>query len=281
MPESPSSFGPLVDAAWLREHLDDGDVVVVDSRFDLTDPPAAERGWRAGHIPGAPFLDVGRDLSGAQRGDGADGGRHPLPEPADFEKSARRAGISGGSRVVACDETGEGGAARLWWLLRHFGHDAVAVLDGGVQAWREAGGRLASGAEEPAPGGFTARPRSGDTLSAEEVLDQGAGPDGLRLLDARSPERFRGESEPVDPVAGHIPGAENVHFRELMLDGRMLTPEELRERLGEQPFVASCGSGITASVLVLAAERAGVETRLYPGSFSEWSRRGLSVERGE
>ncbi len=268
-------FGPLVTVDWLGSHLGGRDLVVVDCRFTLTDPAAGRRGWLEGHVPGAAFLDLGRDLSGALRDGGATGGRHPLPDARAFEASARRAGIDKDSRVVAYDEAGEGGAARLWWLLRHFGHDAVAVLDGGLREWCRRASPLQAGTEQPlAPGGFTARARHGDTVTAEEL--QAEAP---RLLDARARERFRGDAEPMDPMAGHIPGAHNVPFAELAPDGRLPSPAELRERLGETPFVAYCGSGVTASTLLLAAEAAGIEARLYPGSWSEWSRRGLPVER--
>jgi thiosulfate/3-mercaptopyruvate sulfurtransferase len=263
-------FGPTVDPDWLREHLADADLVVIDCRFTLGDPAGGERGWRAGHVPGAAFLDVDRDLSSEP----GERGRHPLPEPRAFETAARGAGIGAQSRVVAYDEAGEGGAARLWWLLRHFGHDAVAVLDGGLKGWREAGGELEAGAGEAPPrggappggappGDFVARPRAGDSVSADELA-------GLRLLDARAPERFRGEVEPVDPVAGHIPGALNVPFAALAPAGRFRDPDELRVRLGDEPFVAYCGSGVSACNLLVAAELAGVEARLYPGSWSEW-----------
>jgi thiosulfate/3-mercaptopyruvate sulfurtransferase len=264
-----------VDVDWLRSHLGEPGLTVVDCRFALTDPQAGERGWLAGHIPGAAFLDVDRDLSGELRGGGADGGRHPLPAAAAFEAAARRAGIGSHSRVVAYDEAGEGGAARLWWLLRHFGHGRAAVLDGGLRAWRAPAGPLRAGPERPPPGDFVARPRSGDTVGTEEVR-AGAGP----LLDARAPERFRGESEPMDPVAGHIPGARNVPFAELAPEGRFAPAAELRRQLGAEPFVAYCGSGVTAATLLLAAELAGVEGRLYPGSWSEWSRRGLPAASG-
>jgi thiosulfate/3-mercaptopyruvate sulfurtransferase len=288
-------FGPLVDVAWLRSHLGEPDLVVVDCRFRLGRPGEGERDWLARHVPGASFLDVDSDLASEP----GDGGRHPLPEAAAFEAAARRAGIGAGSRVVAYDESGEGGAVRLWWLLRHHGHDAVAVLDGGLWAWREEGGELRSGEEEIARGDFTTRPRAGDTASLDEVREAasldavraGAGLDAVRaggplLLDARAPERFRGETEPIDPVAGHIPGAANVPFAEVAPEGRFRPPAELRERLeaaGAAPgrdVVAYCGSGVTACTLVLAAELAGLEpARLYPGSWSEWSRRGLPAER--
>jgi thiosulfate/3-mercaptopyruvate sulfurtransferase len=269
-------FGPVVDVEWLEAHLGEPGVVLVDCRYTLTDPQAGERGWLEGHIPGAAFLSVSGDLAGELRDGGRDGGRAPLPAARDFEASARRAGIGEGSKVVAYDEAGEGGATRLWWLLRHFGHDSVAVLDGGLRAWIEAGGELRSGSEQAASGDFVAREREGDTVGLD-VVEEGS----LRLLDAREPERFRGEREVMDPVAGHIPGARNVPSQELAPGGRFPDRDELRARLGEEPFVASCGSGITATTLLLAAEVAGVEGRLYPGSWSEWSRRELPVATGD
>jgi thiosulfate/3-mercaptopyruvate sulfurtransferase len=268
-------FGPLVETAWLRAHLGEPGVVVIDCRWALGRPGAGRQVWLEGRIPGAAFLDVDRDLA-AEPGER---GRHPLPDAAGFQAAARRAGIGRTSRVVAYDEAGEGGAARLWWLLRHFGHEDVAVLDGGLAAWREEGGALEPGSEGGAGGGggdFTARPREGDAVTAEQLREA---PADQVLLDARAPERFRGEVEPMDPVAGHIPGAVNVPFAELAPAGRFPPPEELRERLGDRSFTAYCGSGITACILVLGAELAGIEARLYPGSWSEWSRGGLPVER--
>jgi len=268
-----------VDTAWLRNRLGEPDVVIVDCRYVLGQPGAGRPLWLEGHIPGAAFLDVDRDLA-AEPGER---GRHPLPDAADFEAAARRAGIRGTSRVVAYDEAGEGGAVRLWWLLRHFGHDEAAALNGGLAAWREEGGRLEAGEADAGPGHplaqqpFTANQREDDTVSADELGSQASGdrPGAAkhRLLDARAPERYRGETEPIDPVAGHIPGARNVFFAEIAPQGRFLPDAELRERLGDEPFVAYCGSGITACTLVLAGELAGVEGRLYPGSWSEWCRR--------
>jgi thiosulfate/3-mercaptopyruvate sulfurtransferase len=268
-----AAFGPLVEPSWLREHLGAARVVVVDCQFVLGKPGEGERGWLAAHLPGASFLDVDGDLAGPLSEGGAVGGRHPLPTAEAFAAAARRAGIGTDSRVVAYDEAGEGGAARLWWLLRHFGHDEVAVLNGGLKAWRAAGGPVRSGREEAKPGDFATRVPRPDTVALEELS-------GLRLLDARARERFRGEREPIDPVAGHIPGARNVPFAELAPEGGYPPSEELRERLGTEPFVAYCGSGVTACVLLLAGELAGVPGRLYPGSWSEWSRRGLPVETG-
>ena len=274
--------GPLRDVAWLRERLGTPGLCVVDCRFRLGEPGAGERLWRDGHIPGAAFLDVDRDLAAAP---GLDG-RHPLPPAPDFQAAARRAGIRADSSVIAYDEAGEGGAARLWWLMRHFGHDDAAVLDGGLRGWREAGGPLEKGEPSQAPANpvtpFSARPRDDDIATAEEL----AAPEADRIvLDARAPERYRGEVEPVDAVAGHIPGARNLPFTELAPGGRFAMPAELRDRFaaagaGGGDVVAYCGSGVTACTLVLAAAASGLRTpRLYPGSWSEWSGRGYPVAR--
>jgi thiosulfate/3-mercaptopyruvate sulfurtransferase len=269
---------PLVTASWLRERLGDPGLRVVDCRYKLGEPGAGEVLWRDGHIPGAAYIDVDRDLAAPP----GDRGRHPLPDADAFAAAARRAGISDRTLVVAYDEAAEGGAARLWWLLRHFGHDQVTVLDGGLRGWREEGGELRAGPEQTEPGDFEAKPPAQEPASADELAAT-----GLVLVDARTPERYRGEVEPIDSVAGHIPGAVNLPFADLAPEGRFLAPEELRARFeaaGVQSggdAVAYCGSGVTACVLVLAAEVAGIgPARLYPGSWSEWSRQGRAVERG-
>jgi thiosulfate/3-mercaptopyruvate sulfurtransferase len=239
----------------------------VDCRWELGRPDRGRELYLEGHIPGASFLDVERDLSAPPGG--SDGGRHPLPAADEFARAAGAAGIGVGVFVVAYDQGMTGGAARLWWLLRHFGHDDVAVLAGGLSAWA---GPLRSGEEEIEAADFAPRPRDNDTATAEEVLeslDQG----GVVLLDARAPERYRGENEPIDPVAGHIPGARNLPYTEAarVPDALLATQDEV---------VVYCGSGVTACVDVLALERGGVSAKLYPGSWSEWSSRGLPVERG-
>ena len=288
---------PLVSVEWLLDAVarpggaPDG-LRIVDCRYRLGEPGVGERLWRKSHIPGAAFMDVDGDLAAPP----GERGRHPLPDTAGFEAAARRAGIGPDSSVIAYDEAAEGGAARLWWLLRHFGHTDVAVLDGGLREWREAGGPLRGGTEEIQPGSFHARPGEDDTARIEELATaaerdpRGAGRGGPvpLLLDARAPERYRGETEPIDSVAGHIPGARNLPFMELAPDGRFLPPEELRARLeaagarSGANLVAYCGSGVTACVLLVAAEAAGLEgARLYPGSWSEWSRRGLPAQGGD
>ena len=272
-----------MDVAWLRSRFASPQIVVVDCQWELGNPGEGENLYADRHIPGARFLDVDSDLS-AEPGD-ASRGRHPLPTARDFERAARRAGIYDDATVVAYDHGGEGGAARLWWLLRHFGHSRVAILDGGLTAWVAAGGPLEFGwPDEPLRrGDFRARPREDDVAPLDEVRDRALrGDPGLVLVDARAPERFRGEVEPIDPVAGHIPGASNLPFGALVDGGRFRGRDALQEQLtaaGVTPgadVVAYCGSGITASVLIAAAEAAGVDgIRLYPGSWSEWCRQGL------
>jgi thiosulfate/3-mercaptopyruvate sulfurtransferase len=257
-----------------------GSQLLVDCRFDLADPDGGRRAFEREHIPGAMFAVLAEDLSGPP----GRGGRHPLPSPAAFEAAAERLGIGAATHVVAYDR-GEGGAARLWWLLRHFGHEHAAVLDGGLDAWIAAGGALETGPPQrrPAPADrFLARTRDDDTVTADDLRDR-----GLAIVDARIPERYRGDVEPLDPVAGHIPGARNLPFTAVAAGGRYRRPEELRELLGSAGIdgirgaAVYCGSGVTATTLLLAADAAGVGgARLYPGSWSEWSRRGLPAEQG-
>lgn len=236
-----------------------------DCRFDLLDAAAGERMYLEGHVPGAAFLDLDRDLSDRARAPAE--GRHPLPDAEAFAAAASRAGIGPGVLVVAYDQGMTGGAARLWWLLRHFGHEDAAVLDGGLAIWR---GPLRSGPERSEPAPFEPRPRAGDTVEADELLAR-LGEPGLVLVDARAPERFRGEMEPLDPVAGHIPGAVSVP------SGQGIPPSVLEA----DEIVAYCGSGIVACVALLELARAGrPDAKLYAGSWSEWSRRGLPDERG-
>jgi thiosulfate/3-mercaptopyruvate sulfurtransferase len=241
-----------------------------DCRYDLADPPSARVRYLDGHIPGAAFIDLDGDLSDLSIPPEV-AGRHPLPTAKQFADAMGRAGIGDDTLVVAYDEGMTGGAARLWWLLRHFGHEGVAVLDGGLNAWL---GPLATGEEEIEPAVFTPRERAADTTSAAELLER-LGDPSLVLLDARQPERWRGESAGLDPVAGRIPGALNTPST----TGRLV--DIPAEALGAEDVVAYCGAGVLACVPLLALHRAGrTDARLYPGSWSEWSRKGLPAEKG-
>jgi thiosulfate/3-mercaptopyruvate sulfurtransferase len=244
------------------------DVRFVDCRYDLADPSAARTLYLEGHIPGAAFLDLDQDLSDLSIPPEI-GGRHPLPSAEQFAAAAGRAGIGDEMLVVAYDEKMTGGAARLWWLLRHFGHEQVAVLDGGLGAWL---GLLAQGEEVVKPAVFTPRERTDDVATTEEILDR-LGDPRLMLIDARGADRFRGEAAGLDPVAGRIPGARNAPYT----DGARV-PEGALEA---DEVVSYCGSGVTACVPLLALHLAGrSDGRLYPGSWSEWSRKGLPFETG-
>jgi thiosulfate/3-mercaptopyruvate sulfurtransferase len=227
----------------------------VDCRWSLDDPDFGRRAYLAGHVPGAAFLDVERDLSA----DAGPRGRHPLPAAGDFARAAGRAGIGAGVFVVAYGSLG--GAERLWWLLRHFGHEDCAVLD--LDGWR---GPLRAGEEEIEPATFEPRPRAGDTIDADELAARRS---ELVVVDARLPARFRGEPNPVDRVPGRIPGAVNAPW-----------PDPLPE-LPDGDLVAYCGSGVTACVVLHRLHLAGRDGRLYPGSWSEWEQReDLPRERG-
>jgi thiosulfate/3-mercaptopyruvate sulfurtransferase len=261
---------PFADAAWLAARLGQPGVHVVDCRWELGAPGAGHAAYLSGHIPGAAFMDLSRDLSGPGF-DGPNGrGRHPLPAPEPFAAAAQRAGITSTGIVVAYDEGLSGGAARLWWLLRHIGKREVVVLNGGIAAWD---GELESGEPAVAPGDLVAAAPLHDDLADHEATRAAAGSDSALVVDARVPERFRGEVEPVDPVAGHIPGARNAPASAAL-------PDWLLD--DERPVVAYCGSGVSACVTLLRLAAAGRgEARLYPGSWSDWAARGLPVATGE
>jgi thiosulfate/3-mercaptopyruvate sulfurtransferase len=259
----------LVEPDDLLRALHDPRLVLLDVRWRL-DVPDGRPAYRAGHLPGAVYVDLDQELAGP-RAPGA--GRHPLPVQADLEESARRWGVGQDSVVVAYDDLGGMSAARAWWLLRDGGLRDVRVLNGGLAAWRRAGLPLEEGDVEPARGNVHLASGRLPVLDADEA----ARFDGA-LLDARAGERYRGEVEPIDPRAGHIPGALSAPTAgNLDADGRFLPPEALRRRfhgLGvdlDGPVAAYCGSGITASHEVLALAVAGVDAALYPGSWSAWS----------
>lgn len=267
----------LIPPDELVTHLDDDDVRIVDCRFDLAVPEAGQRAWQESRIPGAVYADLERDLSGTVS---EATGRHPLPAVEDFIAWLGRNGIARETRIACYDAASGAFAARLWWLLRHWlGHPAVAVLDGGFARWRAEGDAMEEG--EPSVPPVTEYPSIEPafvTVGADELAQAGR---GLQVVDARAPERFRGETEPIDPVAGHVPGALNRPFAENLDDnGRWRSPEELRAAwqgvVGTRPgeaIVHMCGSGVTACHNVLAMDHAGLSgSRLYPGSWSEWVR---------
>jgi thiosulfate/3-mercaptopyruvate sulfurtransferase len=245
--------------------------VVLDVRWRLGGPPGID-GYRAGHVPGAVYADLDTDLAGPP----GSGGRHPLPAAGAFQAAMRRAGISQSSLVVVYDDGDTTAAARAWWTLRYFGHGRVRVLDGGYRAWTAAGQAVATDIPRPALGSFTARPGGMPMLDAAAAAQLARS--GM-LLDARAADRYRGETEPVDPVAGHIPGAVSAPTAEnLMADGRFMNGAALRRRFAalgtaRGPAVhvgAYCGSGVTASHEVLALALAGIPAALYVGSWSAW-----------
>jgi thiosulfate/3-mercaptopyruvate sulfurtransferase len=268
--------GPILTARSLAEHLDDPSWRVIDCRHDLSDPALGRRAWAEAHIPGAIFWHLDEDLSGPRTGTN---GRHPLPSYGDFVRFVGACGIMPETRVVVYDDDGGMFAARAWWMLRWIGHRRVAVLDGGWNAWRSDNLPFDRSVRQAAPCTYPAAPEPCmPTVTADELLAQ-LGTGRFLILDARSPDRYRGENEALDPVAGHIPGAVNRFYR-LNLDehGRFRPPEALRAEFaallaGRDPseVVHQCGSGVTACHNLMAMEWAGLcGSRLYPGSWSEW-----------
>jgi len=285
-----TAFTTLITASELAALLASGPKpVVVDTSFDLADTGAGERRFAASHLPGSRYLHLDRDLSGTKTGRN---GRHPLPDRAAFARTVAALGITPATQVVCLDAQGGVYAARLWWMLRWLGHEAVAVLDGGIQAWQRVGGALVAdradesntrgavrggGAEDPSAPAYPVRPSLAPSSDAAGVAHRAP---RIAVLDARSGERFRGEAEPIDPVAGHIPGALNRFHRDNLGDGGAFkAPDRLRQEfaalLGDRApdeVIHSCGSGVTACHNLLAMEHAGLAgSLLYPGSWSEWS----------
>jgi thiosulfate/3-mercaptopyruvate sulfurtransferase len=269
-------FTTLITATELRALQASGaPTVVVDTGFDLTDTAAGERAYLEGHLPESHYLHLDRHLSGNKTGRN---GRHPLPARSDFARTLARLGIAPQTQVVALDRQGGPYAARLWWMMRWMGHGSVAVLDGGLAAWTEAGGGLETAVLPTGPAApYPERAPIGAPIDANALLRQLG---RVRLIDARAGERFRGEVEPLDTAAGHIPGASNRFFKfNLEADGRFKPAGTLRTEfaalLGTYDggrTVHLCGSGVTACHNLLAMEHAGLAgSLLYPGSWSEWS----------
>ena len=266
--------GPLIGTAELAAALGDTRLRIVDCRHDLADLDAGRRAFGQGHIPGAIFMHLDDDLSGAKSGRN---GRHPLPEPEAFAARLGALGIAPGDIVVAYDAQGSAMAARLWWMLRWIGHRSVAVLDGGFPAWSAAGLPVEAQSRSLPPATYPFPGRLGATMDAVALQDA-LKRNEIVLIDARASDRFAGRNETLDPVGGHIPGAINRFFRNNLANGRFRPPSELRAEFevllgGRSPAEAvhQCGSGVTACHNLLAMEVAGLPgARLYPGSWSEW-----------
>jgi thiosulfate/3-mercaptopyruvate sulfurtransferase len=270
------AFTTLVDAATLSAALDNPDWAIVDCRFALDDGGWGEQAYQEAHIPGAVYAHLDRDMSGTKTGTN---GRHPLPDPALLAERLGQFGIADGVQVIAYDQDAGSYASRLWWLIRWVGHDAVAVLDGGFAAWQLEGHPTRSGRESRPIRRLHARVRQ-DMVVDTATVSATHGRDDWRLIDARAPERFRGDFEPIDRVPGHIPGAVNRFFKSnLDASGSFRSVDELRQQwqstlAGVSPdrVVCYCGSGVTACHNLLALEHAGyLGAKLYVGSWSEWS----------
>ncbi|HEV2954426.1 MAG TPA: sulfurtransferase [Candidatus Dormibacteraeota bacterium] len=265
---------PIVSSIWLAENLERDDLRLIDMRWYL-DGRSGHEAYLHGHIPGAVFLELD-DITGQGLG------RHPLPSAAQFAGAMSRAGVSQSSLVVVYDDAGGSVAGRLWWLLGRFGETRVKVLDGGLQSWT---GPLEMGGGKTEAADFPSREANWDSVA---LMEEVAAPGPVTLLDARAPERFRGEVEPIDPHAGHIPGAKNFFWQETLgADGRFLSPEQLRATFesygvtGDEQVICYCGSGVTSCQLLLAASIADIGLpRLYAGSWSEWCARDGAVATG-
>ena len=271
-------YTTLIAANELLQHLDDPAFVILDCRGELTDTRAGALAFAAGHIPGAQHADPDVHLSDKSAGeDGRFRGRHPLPSPQAFIETLRYWGIDPQSQVVVYDAHGGMFASRVWWMLRWVGHSSVALLDGGMPAWQAAGGTLMTEFTQRPPGNISLQTSLMPTVSAADLLSNLETKKSI-VLDARANDRFRGENETIDPVAGHIPGAKNRWFKEnLQANGCFKSAEVLRADFGAliqsaDTTIAQCGSGISACHNLLAMEIAGLPgAALYPGSWSEWS----------
>ncbi len=280
------AYSTIISAQALAEHLDQKDWVVIDCRFSLADNTAGRKAYRQGHIPGARYADLNLDLSAPVK---SYTGRHPLPDFTLLSQKLGAWGVGNRSQVVVYDDAGGAFAGRLWWLLRSLGHQQVAVLDGGIRQWQQHGLALTTTLPKPVKTQFRSYLDNRQWLSANQVED-GLAADKIVLVDARTPERFAGRQEPIDPVAGHVPKALNRPLQ-LNLDqqGRFLAPKQLREQflsligtIAPEQVVHMCGSGVTGCHNLLAMELAGLTgSRLYAGSWSEWitnRNRGVSRE---
>jgi len=268
------TYKTLITATELQQNINNPNWVVIDCRFSLADSGAGAKCYRFGHITNARYADLNKDLSSQVT---ALTGRHPLPNFGNLSAKLGQCGVNNQSQVVVYDDAGGAFAGRLWWLLKTLGHDAVAVLNGGIQQWQKQGFPVTTKLPVIQPSVFRAYIDEKQWLNAENVQN-GLATHHICLIDARTPERFRGEQEPVDPVAGHIPGALNRPFQLNLKNGLFLPPDQLREQFSKligntkpADVVHQCGSGVTACHNLLAMEYAGLSgSKLYAGSWSEW-----------
>jgi thiosulfate/3-mercaptopyruvate sulfurtransferase len=261
----------VVSASWLVNHLDDPDVVVVDCRFSLADAELGQRQYQEGHIPGAYYLDLNRDLSSpvAQHG-----GRHPLPEPTKLAQTLSEMGINSDTLVVAYDDSRFAFAARLWWLLRYMGHEKIALLDGGFRAWKAEGYPVNNSQSPPKLGQFIPKINPDFVVDIETVKARKDQPK-VALIDSREPERYLGQTEPIDPIAGHIPGAVNYPWKQVSDEAGYVQIDQQTQRWTDlkdaEEIIVYCGSGVTACVNLWSLEMAGIhQGKLYAGSWSDW-----------
>ena len=271
-------LGPLISAAQLAAAIDSPQLRIIDCRFNLLEPDAGREAYVGGHIPGAVYADLDKDLAAPVT---PDSGRHPLPTAATLASTFGKLGIAEDTFVVVYDNQGGAVAARGWWLLRWLGHNKVALLDGGLAAWTAQGSSLEEGVTAVESQDFVAERQNGWTIEVEEIAAAIENGSDLRLIDARAAARFDGSQEPIDTAAGHIPGTVNLAFdRSLDGDGRWRPVDELRQMWSEllsgdstEPWSVMCGSGVTACHLAISAKLAGYpQPRLYVGSWSEWIR---------
>jgi len=271
----------VVSAQWLSEHLDDPQVVIVDCRFSLADPELGRRQYQTSHIPHAYYLDLNQDLSSPVQ---QHGGRHPLPNPMELANKLAAIGINfQETLVVAYDDSRFAFAARLWWLLRYLGHDRITLLDGGWSSWQAGSYPVTDTVSQPASGNFIPQLQPDWVVDIETVKARKNLP-GVVLVDSRESDRYRGEREPIDPIAGHIPGAVNYPWQEVCnAQGYVQSPTEQQHRWSDlkpaEEILVYCGSGVTACVNLLSLEMAGIRTaKLYAGSWSDWCSYLLTAE---
>jgi thiosulfate/3-mercaptopyruvate sulfurtransferase len=267
---------PIVTAAWLHSCLSDRanqDLVIVDCRFALADPTLGQQQYQTAHLPGSHYLDLNRDLSNPV---GEHGGRHPLPDPANLGEKLAAMGVNTHTLVIAYDDSRFAFAARLWWLLRYYGHDRVAVLDGGYSNWLKAGYPVTTDLPQRSQrGNFQPQPQANLIVDLAGVKVIQHSPTHL-LIDSREPDRYLGKTEPIDPVAGHIPSAVNYPWQDVSTpDGFVLPIDRQQQRwaaiLPDVEPIVYCGSGVTACANLLSLELAGIKyAKLYPGSWSDW-----------